>query len=82
MKNELLRSVKIAALFISYGLLVSLIVFFLFFGKGLQLLMPFILFAVFFLLFLTLEKLPFTRRHPLLKFIAGVAFVVFLIIII
>ncbi len=67
MKNELKKSVKTALLLVSTGLLITLFVFFLFFGKGLQLLMPLILFLIFFTVFLILEKLSFLSERLWLK---------------
>ncbi|MBR3767506.1 MAG: hypothetical protein IKL10_04605 [Clostridia bacterium] len=82
MKKELLKSMKTAALFIAFGLFISFIVFFLLFGKGLQILMPFMLFFMFFFLFFVLEKLPFISKKPLLKLIIAVIFIIGIIIII
>lgn len=76
MKNETKKSIKIASLFISFGLLVALFVFFLLFGKGLQIFMPCILFSVFFILFIIFEKLSFISEHPILKAILGVCSVI------
>lgn len=69
MKEELKKSLLIASLFISAGLFISLFSFFLLFGKGLQIIIPSILFAVFFIVFLILGKIPFIKRWFILKFI-------------
>ncbi len=81
MKNELKKSLKIAALFISFGLLISLFVFFLLFGKGLQILLPLIFFCIFFAVFFLFEKLPFIKRHTVLKIIAALILIAAFIVI-
>lgn len=82
MKAEMKKSVKIAALFVGAGLLISLFVFFLFFGKGLQILMPCISVVVFFGLFLLFEKIPFLVKRPLLKAVFFVVAVIIAIVLI
>lgn len=67
MKNEMKKSAVTAALLIGTGLFSAFFVFFLLFGKGLQILMPIILFLLFFTEFFVLDKIPFTAKHPLLK---------------
>ncbi len=79
MKKELKNSVKIAALFISFGLMISLFAFFIFFGKGLQILLPLIFFCIFFAVLFLLEKLPFIKRHSIIKFIIALILIVFFV---
>lgn len=81
MNKEFLKSVKTASLFVSVGLFISLFAFFLFFGKGLQILIPFILFAVFFTVFLLCEKISFVREKPALKIIIALVFITLLIVL-
>ncbi len=69
MTENMKKSLKIASIFVSEGLFCSFLVFFLLFGKGLQILMPFILFGIFFTVFLFFEKIPFIRKHLILKLI-------------
>lgn len=75
MNSEFNKSVKTALLLVSLGLMTVFFAFFLFFGKGLQLLMPVILFSVFFIVFLLIEKLPFISTRLWLKIIIAVIFV-------
>ncbi len=82
MNDELKKSLKIAALFISCGLFVLYFVFFLLFGKGLQILIPGILFIVFFAVYLVFEKIPFISERPALKAVLSVAVLCFIAIII
>ena len=67
MKNEMKKSAVTAALLIGIGLFSAFFVFFLLFGKGLQILMPIILFLLFFTVFFVLDKIPFIAKRPLLK---------------
>lgn len=73
------KTIKIPLLFISFGFLVSLVFFFLLFGEGIQFVMPFILFAFFFVCFLLFEKIPFIRKHPFIKLALAAALIVFAI---
>lgn len=81
MTEELKKSVKTAALLVSAGLFVSFFAFFLFFGKGLQILIPFILTAAFFLIYLLCEKLSFIREHPFLKTVIALIFIALFIVL-
>lgn len=74
MKKELYKSMLISGVFISAGLFVSFFVFFLMFGKGLQILIPYILFAVYLVIFFVLRKLPFIKKYYILQLIIAVAF--------
>ena len=76
------RSVKIPLLFVSVGLLFAFCVFFVLFGEGLQLLMPFILFWIFFILQLILGKIPFTRKHPLVRLVISLMLILVCFILI
>lgn len=81
-KKDILKNIKIAAVFVSAGLLVALAVFFIFFGKGLQFILPLMLFAILFVIFIILEKSRLTADHPIMKAILAVIFVaVFMLII-
>lgn len=80
MKSEFKKSLRIAALFAVCGLFISFFVFFLFFGKGLQIILPCILFFIFFIVFLLLEKLPFVSKHPIIKLMTAIVFIVIAII--
>ncbi len=82
MKNEMKKSAVTAALLIGIGLFSAFFVFFLLFGKGLQILMPCILFAVFFTLFFILGKISITAQRPLLKIIISILLVIVVAIII
>lgn len=82
MKNELKKSLKIACIFVSSGLFISFLVFFLLFGKGLQILMPILLSFSFFVLFFLLEKIPFISHRPLIKGLISVISVALLCVII
>ena len=76
------KIVKTSLLFISVGFLLSLVVFFLLFGEGVQFLMPCILFVFFFICFFILEKIPFVRKHPIVKFLLSVLLIVSVIVLI
>ncbi len=82
MKNEIKKSLMIASLLISMGLFSALFVFFLLFGKGLQILMPGILFVLFFAIFFIFDKIPFTAKHPFLKAVLCIFSVVIVIFLI
>lgn len=82
MKNETKKSLTAVAFLISIGLITAFLLFFLLFGKGLQILMPCILFAVFFTLFFILGKISITAQRPLLKIIISVLLVIVVAIII
>lgn len=75
MKKELKKSARIALVLVSAGLMISLLVFFLLFGSGLQILMPLILFCIFFVVFLILEGFPFIRKHFVVKLIIAVVLI-------
>ncbi len=79
MKKEIYKSMLISSVFISVGLFASIFVFFLMFGKGLQILIPFILFTVFSLIFFLLGKLPFIKKHFVIQIIIAVIFIVLFI---
>lgn len=82
MKTELKKSVRVAAVLVSVGLAVSFFIFFLLFGKGLQLFMPLILFSLFFIVFIILGKNPFVARHPIIKIIIAAGFTALMMILI
>ncbi len=75
------RKIKIPLIFVSVGLLFAFSVFFILFGDGLQLLMPFILFWIFFACQLIMEKLPFTRKHALVRIAVSLALILGILII-
>ena len=75
MKKYCKKSTRLVLMFISVGMLFTLGVFFVLFGKGLQLLLPVILTAIFFVLFFVCDKIPFVRKHPLVKAIIAVIFI-------
>lgn len=75
MKKELKESLLIASLFVAVGLIVSFFIFFLLFGKGLQIIIPAILFSVFFIVFFILGKIPFIKRWFILKFIIALVLI-------
>lgn len=75
MKKEALKALRITVIFIASGLAVSFFVFFILFGKGLQIFLPVILFAVFFTAFLLLEKIPLISKKPILKAILAIALI-------
>ncbi len=63
MKSEMKKSLKIAALLVSIGLFVCFALFFLFFGSGLQILVPLILFCGFLFSLAVLNRIPFTAKR-------------------
>ena len=63
------KIIKTSLLFVSIGILLSLVVFFLLFGEGIQFVMPYILFVFFFTGFFIFEKIPFIKKRPLVKFL-------------
>lgn len=82
MTDNMKKSLRIACLFVSSGLMTSFLVFFLLFGKGLQILVPLMLFCLFFIIFFLLEKIPFISRRPVIKAIIAAGFIIAVIIII
>lgn len=82
MTDNMKKSLKIASVFVSSGLMISFLIFFLLFGKGLQILVPLMLFCLFFIIFFLLEKIPFISRRPVIKAIIAAGFIIAVIIII
>lgn len=82
MKNNFSEALKYSSLFVAFGLMISLSLFFLFFGKGLQFVLPFILIPLFFVIFLVSEKLPFVNKHPAVKIIIGLIAVLLVAVLI
>ena len=76
MTDNMKQALRFACVFTASGLMISFFVFFLFFGKGLQILMPLILFIVFFFTFVLLEKIPFVSHRPIIKAIVGIALII------
>ncbi len=82
MNKELIKSLRIALIFIASGLFLSLFVFLLLFGKGLQILLPIIMLPIFFIVFLLFEKVPFIARKPILKAVLTIVIIIAAIILI
>ncbi len=76
MTENMKKSIRIASVFVSSGLMISFFVFFLLFGKGLQILVPLMLFCLFFIVFFLLEKIPFISRRPVIKAIIAAGFII------
>ena len=75
MKTERKKSARIALFFVSCGLYVTFFVFFLLFGKGLQIILPGLLLTGFFVVFFITEKIPFIAKRPVVKAIVYIAVV-------
>ncbi len=82
MKKHIPEIVKISSIFVSSGLIICIILSLLLFGEGLQFIMPFLIFPVFFVVFLITELIPFFRKHPVLKVAVLLLTVISFIIII
>ena len=67
MKKHILKNLKISSLFAVSGLLICIVLSLLLFGEGLQFIMPFLIFPVFFVVALLTELIPFFRKHPVIK---------------
>lgn len=81
MKPIAKKSMRIAALLVSIGLFCGFCLFFLFFGKGLQILIPSILFCIFFFVLCALNRIPFTAKRTWLKALILVVLIVIAVLL-